>query len=212
MKLPPLRLAGANFWPKKIHPSCQILTNLALCAVYIPSTVASLTSLAILLSPTSFLWTAFHTAQVRDMTRGASMTAAEVFLLRADLNNANFTLPNMRQNMSNSEEVEAFSRDNAGYRATVVATGVEAALPPQLPPSLNPPPLPLLLPCTSSSLPAAVRSAYRGLGVPAGGEDTPVVVLCDEGRSKKMMSALSREVYRCSKASIFAILEQIPMV
>ena len=33
MKLPPLRLAGANFWPKKIHPSCQILTNLALCAV-----------------------------------------------------------------------------------------------------------------------------------------------------------------------------------
>ena len=34
MKLPPLRLAGANFWPKKIHPSCQILTNLALCALY----------------------------------------------------------------------------------------------------------------------------------------------------------------------------------
>ena len=33
MKLPPLRLAGANFWPKKIYPSCQILTNLALCAL-----------------------------------------------------------------------------------------------------------------------------------------------------------------------------------
>ena len=33
MKLPPLRLAGANFWPKKNHPSCQILTNLALCAL-----------------------------------------------------------------------------------------------------------------------------------------------------------------------------------
>ena len=33
MKLPPLRLARANFWPKKIHPSCQILTNLALCAL-----------------------------------------------------------------------------------------------------------------------------------------------------------------------------------
>ena len=36
MKLPPLRLAGATFWPKKIHPSCQILTNLALCGVYYP--------------------------------------------------------------------------------------------------------------------------------------------------------------------------------
>ena len=38
MKLPPLRLAGANFWPKKIHPSCQILTNLALCAVDVAAT------------------------------------------------------------------------------------------------------------------------------------------------------------------------------
>ena len=33
MKLLPLRLAGDNFWPKQIHPSCQILTNLALCAL-----------------------------------------------------------------------------------------------------------------------------------------------------------------------------------
>jgi len=35
VKLPPLRLAGANFWPTKIHPSCQILTNLALCALFV---------------------------------------------------------------------------------------------------------------------------------------------------------------------------------
>ena len=33
VKLAPLRLAGANFGPKKIHTSCQILTNLALCAL-----------------------------------------------------------------------------------------------------------------------------------------------------------------------------------
>ena len=34
VKLPPLRLAGANFWPKENHLSCQILTNLALCALW----------------------------------------------------------------------------------------------------------------------------------------------------------------------------------
>ena len=71
--------------------------------VDIPATVASLTYLASLLSPTSFLWTAFHTAQVRDKTSGASMTAAEVSQLRADLTAANFTLPNIKQNMRNSK-------------------------------------------------------------------------------------------------------------
>ena len=87
----------------------------------------------------------------------------------------------------------ALGRDSAGFRAADAATGVEAALPPQLPPSLTPPPLPLLLPCTDSSLPAAVRSAYRGLGVPVGGEATPVVVLCDEDESKEVMAALVEE-------------------
>ena len=84
--------------------------------VDIPATVASLTSLASLLSPTSFLWTAFHTAQVRDSTPGtkmaqvrdvtdggASMAAAEVSQLRAALTAATFTLPDMRQNMRNSK-------------------------------------------------------------------------------------------------------------
>ena len=37
VKFPPLRMAGANFWPNKIHPSCQILTNLALCALLLPA-------------------------------------------------------------------------------------------------------------------------------------------------------------------------------
>ena len=87
----------------------------------------------------------------------------------------------------------ALGRESAGFRADEAARGVEAALPPQLPPSLTPPPLPLLLPCTDSSLPAAVRSAYRGLGVPVGGEATPVVVLCGERQSKEVMAALVEE-------------------
>ena len=39
VKLPPLGLAGANFWHNKIYPSCQIHTNLALCALYNKATL-----------------------------------------------------------------------------------------------------------------------------------------------------------------------------
>ena len=87
----------------------------------------------------------------------------------------------------------AVGRDSAGLYASAAATGVEAALPPQLPPSLTPPTLPLLLPCTPSSLPAAVRSAYRCLGELAGWEDTPLVVLCAEYHSIKVIEALLEE-------------------
>ena len=87
----------------------------------------------------------------------------------------------------------ALGRESAAYVADLAARGVDAALPPQLPPSLTPPPLPLLLPCTLFPLPAAVRSAYRGLGVLVGGEATPVVVLCREYESKKVMAALVEE-------------------
>jgi len=63
----------------------------------------------------------------------STFTAAEVTQLRANLTAANFTLPNMRQNMRNSKEVAAIGRDSAGINAMSAVRGVEAALPPPAP-------------------------------------------------------------------------------
>ena len=60
MKLPPLRLAGAYFWQNKIHPSCQILTNLALCAL-----LYLLCIIVLCITSPSLLWSA-QTCYVSD--------------------------------------------------------------------------------------------------------------------------------------------------